>query len=160
MANNTYISATFDDSEWAKRITDAVREQGMLNVYSKFYKYYRPILKERFDLGSRTTPYEPSSLGKRKRSGEIIRQVPTSLYNRDTDALYKSVMDDVKITDDGMEIKSDVSYAPYALGRFKQKGELAPDGVFKVSKDDISELESILLEEYEDAIGDIPDDLY
>ena len=143
----------------AQTIVDAVKRVGILSVYRRWYEYFRPKLQARFDLGSRTTPYAPSSLGKRKRSGEIIKQVPNSLYNRDTDALYKSVVDDVKIGSDGVEIRSDVPYAGFALGRFEKKGGLAPDGVLRVDREDIDELELYLMEEYEDALGELPDDL-
>lgn len=141
-------------------VSEAVKRVGMLKVYKRWYEYYRPKLKARFDEGSRTTPYAPSSLGKRKRSGEIIKQVPQSLFNRDTGALYNSMTKDVKITRGGVEIHSDIDYAPYALDKFTKKGSLAPEGLLQVNQGDIDEMESILLEEYEDAIGEIPGDLF
>jgi hypothetical protein len=147
------------DEGQALKIVQAVKRVGMLNVYSRWYEYYRPILKARFDEGSKTTPYAESSLGKRKRSGEIIKQVPQSKFNQDTGALYDSVTKDVKISNTGLDIETNVSYAPYALKHFTKKGSLAPEGLFKISQDDVNALELYLIEEYEDALGEIPDDL-
>jgi hypothetical protein len=148
------------DPGFDQKVINAVRKASLLNVYRRWYEYYRPKLKERFKEGSKTTPYAESSLGKRKRSGEIIRQVPQSLFNQDTLKLYNSVIRDVKISDYGLDIKTDVSYAPYALAKFKQKGSLAPQGLFTLDRDDVSNLELFLLEEYESVFQDIPDDLY
>lgn len=159
MAKDFKIPVQVLDDGQALKIVQAVKRVGMLNVYSRWYEYYRPILKARFDEGSKTTPYAESSLGKRKRSGEIIKQVPQSKFNQDTGALYDSVTKDVKISKTGLDIETDVSYAPYALKHFKEKGALAPDGLFKLMPDDIDALELYLLEEYEDALGEVPDDL-
>jgi hypothetical protein len=126
------------DPGFDQKVINAVRKASLLNVYRRWYE----------------------SLGKRKRSGEIIRQVPQSLFNQDTLKLYNSVLRDVKISDYGLDIKTDVSYAPYALAKFKQKGSLAPQGLFTLDRDDVSNLELFLLEEYEAVFQDIPDDLY
>ena len=155
----SFAVITLDEGQ-SQRIFKAVKSARMLDVYKRWYAYYRPKLKARFDEGSKTTPYADSSLGKFKRSGERIKQVPQSLFNQDTLALYNSVINDSKISESGLELVTNVSYAPYALDKFTKKGSLAPDGVFKVTQDDISELESILLETYEEILGDIPDNLY
>jgi hypothetical protein len=159
MSKEFRIPVKILDEGQALKIVQAVKRVGMLNVYSRWYEYYRPILKARFDEGSKTTPYAESSLGKRKRSGEIIKQVPQSKFNQDTLKLYDSVTKDVKISNAGLDLETDVSYAPYALKHFTKKGSLAPDGLFKLTPDDIGTLELYLLEEYEDALGEIPDDL-
>lgn len=125
----------------------------MLDVYKRFYKYYRPKIKARFDLGSQTTPYAPGSLGRRKRSGERIQQVPQSKFNQDTMALYTSVISNPTITKDSLVLKTDVDYANYALDKFKRKGGLAPDGVFVVTREDLDELDTILIEEYMSVFG-------
>lgn len=154
----TAVKAQVITDKQAKAIVAAVKRVGILDVYRKWYEYLRPILKERFDRGSRTTPYAPSSIGQKKRSGEVIGA--GSLYNRDTDALYESVTRNVKLdAQTGIEIRSDVPYAGFALKRFTEKGGLAPEGLLSVSRDDIGELETILLKEYEAALGEIPDDL-
>lgn len=148
------IKAVFQTADLADKLSKEVREVGILDVYKRFYEYYRPILAERFDIGSETTPYEPSSLGRKKRSGEIIKQVPLSKFNKDTMALYNSVTQNVKITDDGMEIRTDVPYAEWALSKFKRKGDLAPEGLFYVDNFDLDVLDTILIEEYEEAFSD------
>lgn len=155
----SFAVLTVDDGQ-TSRIFKAAKRSGMLNVYKRWYAYYRPKLQERFDEGSRTTPYADASIGKTKRNGERIKQVPQSLFNQDTLALYNSVIKDAKISETGLELSTDVSYAPYALDKFTKKGSLAPDGVFKVTPDDIAELELILLETYDEVLGDIPDNLY
>lgn len=157
---NVKVAVLEVDQGFDQKVISAVRKASLATVYRRWYSYYRPKLKERFQEGSKTTPYAESSLGRKKRSGEIIRQVPQSRFNQDTLALYNSVLRDVKISDYGLDIKTNVSYAPYALTKFREKGSLAPQGLFRLTPDDIGELELILLEEYESVFDEIPDDLY
>lgn len=147
------IVGKFQTQGLGAKLTREVRETALQRVYQRFYQYYRPRLKERYQQGSKTTPYAKTSLGKLKRSGERIRQVPNSKFGQDSLDLYNDVVRYPKITDEGITVRTNIVYAPYILGKFKDKGGLSPEGVIYMDEDDLDHLETILLEEYLNSTG-------
>lgn len=140
--------------KFAKRLKE-VREFGILDIYRRFYQYFRDKTKLRYYQAAVKTPYAESSLGRRKRNGSIITQ--DSLFGIDTTALYQDLTRNVKIDDSGLSVWSNQFYAGYINRLFEEKGPYSPNGVLFVDEADLMELEEIIMEEYEEGFGKIPD---
>lgn len=139
-------------SRFAKRLKE-VRSLGILDIYRKFYQYYRIKTRARYLKAAQETPYAPSSIGRRKRSGEIIGE--GSLFGIDTTALFNDFTQNVKIDDSGLRVWSDRVYAGYIEMLFQEKGPYAPEGVLFVDDDDLETMEFIIEKELLEALDDI-----
>jgi hypothetical protein len=138
--------------KFAQRLKE-VRKLGILDIYREFYQYYRAKTRARYLRAASETPYAPSSLGRRKRNGEIITE--GSLFGIDTTALFNDFTQNVKIDDSGLRVWSDRVYAGYIEMLFQEKGPFAPDGVLFVDDGDLETLEFIVEKELLEAFDDI-----
>jgi len=140
--------------KFAKRLKQ-VREFNILDIYRRYYQYYRRKTRARFLKAAQETPYAESSLGKKKRNGTIITQ--DSFFGIDTTALFQDVTQNVKIDDSGLRVWSNQIYAGYIENLFQEKGPYAPEGILFVDEDDLVDLEVIILQEYEEGFDKLPD---
>lgn len=139
-------------AKFAQRLKE-IRKLGILDIYRRFYQYYRAKTRDRYIRASLETPYAPSSIGRRKRNGTIISE--GSLFGIDTTAMFTDYTQNVKIDDSGLRVWSEQFYAGFVEMLFQQKGPYAPDGVLFVDDNDLIELELIMQEEMIEAFDDI-----
>ncbi len=149
----TYIDVA-NVQNFVRRLKE-VRKFNILDIYKRFYQYYRRKTRARYLKAAQDTPYAESSLGRKKRNGTIITQ--DSLFGIDTTALFQDFTQNVKIDDSGLRVWSDLVYAGYIENLFQEKGPYAPEGVLHVDEDDLVELEVIILQEYQEGFGKLPD---
>lgn len=148
-------SAYIDTSElkqFTKRLKE-IRKLGILDIYRRFYQYYRVKTKTRYIRASLETPYAPSSIGRRKRNGTIISE--GSPFGIDTTAMFKDYTQNIKIDDSGLRVWSDQIYAGFVEMKFQEKGPYAPQGVLFVDENDLIELELIIHEELIEVFDEI-----
>ena len=130
-----------------------VRKLGILDVYRRFYQYYRAKTRARYLRAAQETPYAPSSIGRRKCNGTIITE--GSLFGIDTTAMFQDYTQNIKIDDSGLRVWSEQFYAGFVEMLFQEKGPYSPDGVLFVDENDLIELEFIIQEEMVEAFDDI-----
>lgn len=153
MAEKSPISVdTSNLKKFAQRLKE-VRKLGILDIYRKFYQYYRAKTRARYIQAANQTPYAPSSIGRRKRNGEIITE--GSLFGIDTSALFNDFTQNVRIDDSGLRVWSDRVYAGYIEMLFQEKGPFAPEGVLFVDDGDLETLDFIIEKELLEAFDDI-----
>jgi hypothetical protein len=152
MPNYPIYVDTTSLKKFALRLKE-VRKLGILDIYRKFYQYYRAKTRARYIRASQETPYAPSSIGRRKRNGSIIGE--GSLFGIDTTALFQDFTQNVKIDDSGLRVQSDRIYAGYIEMLFQKKGPYAPEGVLFVDDQDLETLEIIMEKELLEALDDI-----
>lgn len=145
---------TSNIKNFTKRLKQ-VKSFNILDIYRRYYQYYRRKTRARYLQAAQDTPYAESSLGKHKRNGTIITQ--DSFFGIDTTALFQDFTQNVKIDDSGLRVWSDQIYAGYINNLFAEKGPFAPEGVLFVDDNDLVELEVIILQEYEEGFGKLPD---
>ncbi|MBD2365254.1 hypothetical protein H6G36_29560 [Anabaena minutissima FACHB-250] len=146
-----YIDTT-NLQKFTQRLKE-VRKLGILDIYRRFYQYYRTKTRDRYIRASLETPYAPSSIGKRKRNGTIITE--GSLFGIDTTAMFSDYTQNVKIDDSGLRVWSEQFYAGFVEMKFQEKGPYAPEGILFVDNNDLIELELIIQEELIEAFDDV-----
>ncbi|ALF52253.1 hypothetical protein ACX27_04315 [Nostoc piscinale CENA21] len=151
-----YVDTT-NLSKFALRLKE-VRKLGILDIYRRFYQYYRTKTRDRYIKASLETAYAPSSIGRRKRNGTIISE--GSLFGIDTTAMFNDYTQNVKIDDSGLRVWSEQYYAGFVEVLFQEKGPFAPEGVLFVDDNDLIELELIIQEELIEAFDSILDAEY
>lgn len=143
---------TSNIKNFTKRLQE-VRQVNILDIYRRFYKYYRAKTEQRFLTAANETPFAPSSIGKRRPSGDIISE--NSLYGIDTGTVFYDFTHNVRIDDSGLVVWSDAFYAKYLEAKFEEKSPFAPDGVLHVDNEDLAVLERIIVEEVKEGLDDI-----
>lgn len=141
-------SSAYVDTENLKQLISQlkeIRKLGILDIYRKFYEYYRIKTKARYVKAAVETPYAPSSIGRRKRNGTIISE--GSLFGIDTTAMFRDYTENVRIDDSGMRVWSEQFYAGFVEMKFQEKGPYAPEGVLFVDDNDLIEMELIIEKE-------------
>lgn len=146
-----YIDTT-NLQRFAKRLKE-VRKLGILDIYRRFYQYYRAKTRARYLRAAQETPYAPGGIGRRKRNGTIITE--GSLFGVDTGAMFTDYTQNVKIDDSGLRVWSEQFYAGFVELKFQQKGPYAPEGVLFVNDNDLIELEFIIQQETIEAFDEI-----
>jgi hypothetical protein len=146
-----YIDTT-NLKQFTQRLKE-VRKLGILDIYRRFYQYYRIKTRARYLRAAQETPYAPSSIGRRKRNGEIIGDA--SLFGIDTTAMFSDYTQNIRIDDSGLRVWSEQFYAGFVEILFQEKGPYAPDGVLFVDENDLIELEFIIQGEMVEAFDDI-----
>jgi hypothetical protein len=129
-----------------------VKTASILLVYRDFYRYFREVLRERYDRASRETPYSPGWIGTVQEVSGRTRGVD-ALYGIDSGALYSDLTNNVKITTGGIEVYSDQEYAARIMDLFAQKSPYAPYGLWTMEAEDVDKLEEILEQRIEQFLG-------
>ncbi|KYC42099.1 hypothetical protein WA1_19050 [Scytonema hofmannii PCC 7110] len=145
-----YVDTT-NLQKFAKRLKE-VRKLGILDIYRRFYQYYRTKTRARYLRAAQETPYAPASLGRRKRNGTIITE--GSLFGIDTGAMFEDYTQNVKIDDSGLRVWSEKFYAGLVEMKFQEKGP-APEGVLFVDDNDLIEMEFIIQGEVSEALDEV-----
>lgn len=143
---------TSNIKNFVKRLKE-VRQVNILDIYRRFYKHYRAKTAQRFLTAANETPFAPSSIGRRRPSGDIITN--NSLYGIDTGTVFYDFTNNVKIDDGGLVVWSDAFYAKHLEANFQKKSPYAPEGVLHVDKGDLAVLERIIMEEVKEGLDDI-----
>ena len=138
--------------DFTKRLQE-VRQVNILDIYRRFYQYYRAVTEQRFLTAANETPFAPSSIGSKRPSGDIITN--NSLYGIDTGTVFYDFTHNVKIDTSGLVIWSDAFYAKYLEAKFEEKSPYAPNGVLHVDNKDLAVLERIIIEEVKEGLDDI-----
>jgi hypothetical protein len=137
------VTVDYDDYSRLAAALANVKTASILLVYRDFYRYFREILRERYDRASRETPYSPQWKGTvQAYSGRVRGE--DALYGIDSGALYRDLTNNVKITSGGIEVYSDQEYASRMMDLFAQKGPYAPYGLWTMEAEDVDQLEEIL----------------
>ena len=125
-------------------------------IYVKFWKTRRQgVLRDRFRVISKQTPYAPSSLGTRKPKSGVRRGSPKDPgYSIDSGELMRDLLERPDIQEYSLTIFSDRPYAQYQERLWEQKGPYSPDGLFN---DAILDSEGKALEE---AIDEAMDEIF
>jgi hypothetical protein len=146
------VTVDYKDYERLTQAVATVRASGILLIYREYYRYFRPVLKARYDRASQETPYSKNWIGtKQEISGRTRGK--DALYGIDSGNLYRDLTEQVKITNAGIEVFSDLPYAGSIMNLFASKGPYAPFGLWYVDDLDVDKLEEISTEYLQKALG-------
>jgi hypothetical protein len=120
-----------------------IRTTGAAIAYKKFYQDFRQKTAERYRQASRETKYAPSWVGTKQRVSGRVRG-RNAQYGIDSGALFSQIINNVRISQDGLMVYSDLNYAKFIMDRFAQKGPFAPRSVIFMDDDDIAGLEQTI----------------
>jgi hypothetical protein len=139
-----------------RRLTDVVdliaqiKASGQLKNYRDFYGYHRNITASRYRQAAAATPFAKGSLGRKKpKSG---RTVPDGFFGIDSGALFSDVVNNRRITEDGLTYFSELEYSAYIMALFAEKGPFAPNSVLFIDDSDLEKAEEIVADNFAKAI--------
>lgn len=146
------VTVDYDDYKRLVTAVTSVRSSGILLIYRDFYQAFRPVLRSRYDRVSAETEYSKKWQGTKQEYSGLIRG-ETALWGQDSGALYQDLTNNVKITNVGIEVFSDLPYAGGILNLMASKGPFAPYGIFFLDSTDLDELEEIIQKRMRQFLG-------
>lgn len=147
------VTVDYKDYDRLSKAVAAVRASGILLIYRDYYRYFRPVLKARYDRVSQETPYSPGWIGTKQTVSGRVRG-KDALWGIDSGALYRDLTDQVKITNAGIEVYSDLPYAERIMDLMAKKSPYASEGgLWFVDELDVDKLEEIAADYLEKALG-------
>jgi hypothetical protein len=151
-ANGFRVTVDYKDYQRLINAVTTVRASGILLIYRDYYRYLRPVLKARYDRAAQETPYSKRWTGTVQEVSGRTRG-KDALYGIDSGNLYRDLTEQVKITNAGIEVYSDLPYAEQIMNLFALKGPYAPFGLWYVDGLDVEALEDIATKRLKQFMG-------